>query len=98
MASQALSTRTPLLRLVGAAPLLLSEGSGRSPGPTIVASGGPVARAIEAGRGEPDRYAPERSRLSDLRHAAIERIKAEVALIDRMDCAAAALLTVGGAG
>ncbi len=64
MATRAHSTRTPLLRLssegdrLSLQPIrrspqpLLVQGLGRQSGPVIIASGGPVSRAVQAGRGE----------------------------------------------
>lgn len=64
MATHAHSTRTPLLRPSDKEGLsrfaqadrslqpLLGLGLGRQPVPAIIASGGPVSRAVQAGRGE----------------------------------------------
>jgi len=52
MATHAHSTRTPLLRPSGSQQPLLGLGLGRQPGPVIIASNGPVSRAVQVGRGE----------------------------------------------
>lgn len=64
------------------------------PPPRLVASGGPVTRAVLAGRGDVD---AERQALHTLKAAIVARIRADADLLDRVESAIVAQTTGGAA-
>lgn len=64
------------------------------PPPRLVASGGPVTRAVQAGRGDVN---AERQALHTLRAAIIARIQADADLLDRVEIAIATRRAGGAA-